>query len=70
MHQFLLLVVFPITILNTWNYEKLCYYDKLLGTFLEQGMVGCFVKGGLKFLRFFKKYMICYLFNIFTVIPP
>ena len=47
-------LVFPITILNIWNYEKQCYYDKLLGTFLEQGMVSCFLKGGLKFLRFFK----------------
>ena len=54
MHKFLWLLVFPITILNIWNYEKQCYYDKLLGTFLEQNMVGFFVKGGLKFLRFFK----------------
>ena len=33
---------------------KQCYYDKLLGTFLEQSMASCFLKGGLKFLRFFK----------------
>ena len=33
---------------------KQCYYDKLLGTFLEQSMASCFLKGGLKFLPFFK----------------
>ena len=53
-------LVFPITILNIWNYEKQCYYDKLLGTFLEQGMVSCFLRGDLKFLRFFKTIFHCY----------
>ena len=59
-HHFLWLLDFPFTILNIWNNEKQCYYDKLLGTFLEQGMVSCFLRGDLKFLRFFKTIFHCY----------